>query len=421
MNTCRRSLRPGRRSRWAALLLAIAVGWSALLAPSEGEAGPALVFDVRSGEVLHAYGAYTPWHPASLTKLMTAYVAFDAVRSGRTTLESPVRISEYALSQPPSKMGFAVGTELSLEYALRILMVKSANDIAVAVGESISGSEQAFVTQMNSTARRLGMIDTYFVNPHGLHDPAQRTTARDMGVLARALIRDFPQYQRFFEIESIRVGQAVMNNHNKLIGRFQGADGMKTGYVCASGFNIVATATRGGRRLVAVVLGGMTSGQRNEVTAGLLEAGFAAGTGSFGLFSGNRTTLDSLHRPVNVGAPVDVRPYVCEKKKAPPEILSFGTEATAVAAKPADGDASRIVGNAGGGVLALASAPVVGLPATRTAADPLVAFDVPLPRPRPSRDGLAVAPAAAAVTPVTTTAKPRPMIDPLEPRPNPLR
>lgn len=424
MITRRRPSPPERRGRWRALLLAFAAGWSVLCAPSEGEAGPALVFDARSGEVLHAYGAYTPWHPASLTKLLTAYVVFDAVRSGRVSLDSPVRISEYALSQPPSKMGFAVGTEISLEYALRILMVKSANDIAVAVGEAISGSEQAFVAEMNATARRLGMIDSHFVNPHGLHDPAQRTTARDMGILARALIRDFPQYQRFFDIESIRVGQAVMTNHNKLIGRFQGADGMKTGYICASGFNIVATATRGGRRLVAVVLGGMTAAQRNEVTAGLLEAGFAAGTGSFGLLSGNRTTLDSLHRPVNVGAPIDVSPYVCQKKKAPPEILSFGTEATTVAAgRPSEADGARIIDNAGAGVLALASAPVMGLPAARVATDPLVAFDVPLPRPNPFRQASPTGPAVPAppATPVSTMAKPRPMVDPFEPRPNPLR
>jgi D-alanyl-D-alanine carboxypeptidase len=281
-------------------------------------------------------------------------------------------------------MGFPVGTELSLEYALRILMVKSANDIAVAVAETIGGSHAGFISMMNATARRLGMTDTHYVNPHGLHDPGQRTTARDLAFLTRALIRDFPQYQRFFEIESIQVGQQVLNNHNKLIGRFRGADGMKTGYICASGFNIVATATRGGRRLAAIVLGGMSGARRNEVTAGLLEAGFETG-GGFSLLPSGRPTIDSLRRPVTIGPPVDVRPYVCQKKTPPPEIASFGTEATTTVA--GNSDPSRVIGTATTGssnVLALASAQTINLGSIASQAEPVVAFDVPLPRPRPS-------------------------------------
>ncbi|MFC3132471.1 D-alanyl-D-alanine carboxypeptidase family protein [Microbaculum marinum] len=381
--------------------------------PSHGRAGPALVFDTRTGEVLHSYGAFTPWHPASLTKLMTAYVSFQAIRQGSVSLQTPVRISANALAQPPSKMGFAVGTEISLEYALRILMVKSANDIAVAVAETVGGSEPAFISMMNNTARRLGMTDTYYVNPHGLHDPQQRTTARDLAFLTRALIRDFPQYQGFFELASIQVGQSVLRNHNKLIGRFRGADGMKTGYVCASGFNIVATATRGGRRLAAVVMGGMSGAKRDEVTEQLLEAAFQTG-GGFSLFGSGRPNIDSLRRPATVGPPVDVRDYVCLKKTPPAEIASFGMEATAVAA---GGDPSAIVGASAAGTgsaLALTSAQVINLGAVASPAEPAVAFDVPLPRPRPS--STAVAP---GVAPLVQSAPSQPAG--IRPLPNPLR
>jgi len=348
-------------------------------APNSGKAGPALVFDTRTGEILHSYMPFTPWHPASLTKLMTAYVTFRAIREGRVTMDSPVRVSEHALAQPPSKMGFPVGTEISVEYALRILMVKSANDIAVAVAESVGGSEAAFVSQMNAAARRLGMTDTHYVNPHGLHDDRQVTTARDLAVLTRALISEFPQYQRFFEITSIQVGQAVLRNHNKLIGRFRGADGMKTGYVCASGFNIVATATRGGRRLGAVVLGGIRSTVRNEATAGLLEAAFEDGTGFSLLGRSARPTINSLRRPASIGAPVDMRPYVCQRQKAPAEYVSFGLDPQ----NDPTGEPSRAI-NPAGTALALASASAVELGPLAPGEKPVVAFDIPLPRPRPS-------------------------------------
>ncbi len=352
-----------------------------ILSPGTGRAGPALVFDTRSGEILHAYQAFTPWHPASLTKLMTAYVTFQAIRDGAITLQTPVRITARALAEPPSKMGFPVGTELSVEYALRILMVKSANDIAVAIAETVGGSADAFVARMNSTARQLGMSDTTFVNPNGLHDPNQKTTAYDLALLTRALIRDYPQYQGFFDIQSIQVGQMTLRNHNKLIGRFRGADGMKTGYVCASGFNIVATATRGGRRLAAVVLGGLKSSLRDEVTAGLLEAGFEEGGGFSLLGKSGRPTLDTLARPASIGMPVDMRPYVCSKKKAPAEYVSFGLDGGVSAAGASD--PSRVI-NPAGNALALTSAAVVDLGSVVQPAKPVVAFDVPMPRPRPA-------------------------------------
>jgi D-alanyl-D-alanine carboxypeptidase len=396
---------------WRAAIAAFFIMVAVLAAPAGSRAGPALVFDTRTGEVLHAYGAFTPWHPASLTKLMTVYVTFQAIREGRVNLDTPVRISSLAASQPPSKMGFPVGTEISLDSALRILMVKSANDIAVAVAETVGGSYDGFIAQMNSAARSIGMVDTVYVNPHGLHDPRQTTTARDLAFLTRALIRDFPQHQHYFEIPSIQVSGQTMTNHNKLIGEFRGADGMKTGYVCASGFNIVATATRGGRRLAAIVLGGLTSTKRNEVTAGLLEAGFEMG-GGFSIIPSGRPTIDSLRRPAVIGPTVDMRSYVCQRNKPPAEIVSFGLESGVLAS----GDQSRSVGSSGS-ALALAAAPVIDF--GQIAAQPLASFDIPLPRPRPSDGQMPVAAAPAApVSPASATGWAG--SDPY-PRPNPLR
>jgi D-alanyl-D-alanine carboxypeptidase len=244
-----------------------------------------------------------------------------------------------------------------------------------------------------------------------LHDPRQKTTAHDLALLTRALIRDFPQYQGFFEIASIQVGQRVLRNHNKLIGRFRGADGMKTGYVCASGFNIVATATRGGRRLAAVVLGGLRSSLRDEVTVGLLEAAFEEGRGFTLLGGSGRPTIDSLPRPASIGAPVDMRPYVCQKKKAPPEYVSFGTEATS----GASADASTTL-NPSGSALALRAAAVIDLGPISPGAKPVVAFDVPLPRPRPDD-----APRATSfrLLPKASGGKSAPAI--VMPRANPMR
>lgn len=401
----------GRRNRILPLLFALLC---LVLAPAAARAGPALVFDTRTGEVLHAYGAYTPWHPASLTKLMTIYVAFRAVRDGQISMSSPVRISARALAQPPSKMGFPVGFEITLDQALRILMVKSANDIAVAVAEAVGGSHDAFVARMNSAARRLDMSDTFFANPHGLHDPRQRTTARDLALLARALIREFPQYQGYFEISSYQIGKIHLRNHNKLIGSFRGADGMKTGYVCTSGFNIVATATRGGRRLAAVVLGGIKSSIRDQATASLLEAGFQEGTG-FSLIGGRarRPTVESLPRPAAIGPPVDMRPYVCQKKAAPPDILSFGMETGTAAASSTD-PSQAVIGRSGS-ALALAAVTAIDAGPLAPGARPEAIANVPLPRPRPGE-----APKAQATK---IDLRPSAASSPVEawPRPNPLR
>jgi D-alanyl-D-alanine carboxypeptidase len=203
---------------------------------------------------------------------MTAYVAFSAVKSGQMSMDTPVTMSIHAAKEPPSKMYFKPGERFPLDSALKYLMVKSANDVAVAIAEAVSGSEEAFVREMNATAKALGMQATRFVNPNGLPGSGQYTTARDMAVLAAAARRNFPEYAQYFGYEGFSVGKQVHTNYNLLIGRFQGADGMKTGFICASGFNQVSSATRNGRTVVSVVLGAPSQTARAERSAALLQA-----------------------------------------------------------------------------------------------------------------------------------------------------
>ena len=287
-------------------------------------AGPYLVFDARTGEVLAEDQAFDPWYPASLTKLMTAYVTFRALDQRRLTVETPVVMTANAAKEPPSKMGFKPGTTLSVDAALKILIVKSANDVAVALAETVGGSAADFVSMMNAEARRLGMTGTRFANPNGLPDPNQWTTARDFAILARAIIQEYPQHHELFRITGLALGGKVIRTHNHLLERFPGTDGMKTGFICSSGFNVVATATRGGRRLVAVVLGERNAKIRAEKAASLLATAFDTGSG---LFS-RRTTLERLRPSATPpAAPVDLRPYVCGKN------ANTGEDADAVSVK----------------------------------------------------------------------------------------
>lgn len=302
-------------------LAALTVGLLAL-APTGAPAGPALLVDAGSGTVLHAHEVFRRWYPASLTKLMTLYVAFRAMESGRVTPDTPVRISERAAAQPFNTTGWPVGTEITLEEAIPLLVVKSANDLAIGLAEAVSGDVEAFVAEMNTAAGDLGMTDTQFVNPNGIHAEGQYITARDLALLAAALRREFPQLSNVFAAESVRLNGETVPSPNRLFGRLPGADGMKTGYLCASGWNIVASATRGGRTLVAIVLGALREGEREAVAAELLEAGFAAtGDGTpDGLVLGDFRSRSSAPEPV------DMRPYACQGKEPPSEIASFGLE-----------------------------------------------------------------------------------------------
>jgi D-alanyl-D-alanine carboxypeptidase len=252
-------------------LLAGTIG---LLATSAAFAQPALVMDVASGDVLFEDQATDPWYPASLTKLMTVYVALSAVRDHKIALDTPLVVSSRAASQAPSRMGFAPGTQVTLDNALKMLMVKSANDMAVTIAEGVAGSVEAFAEDMNAAAASLGLHHSHFVNPNGLHDPAHVSSARDLALIARALYLTFPEYGGVYGIGSLQLGGETIPTHNTLLGRYPNADGMKTGFTCSSGFNLVASATRNGRRYIAVVLGAPSVAQREVKAAILLDRAF---------------------------------------------------------------------------------------------------------------------------------------------------
>lgn len=235
----------------------------------------AMVMDARTGEVLHSRNADTRLHPASLTKMMTLYVVFEAVENGEISLDTEVTISRNAASEPPSKIGLRAGQKIRLRYLIRAAAIKSANDAATALGEAISGSEAAFARRMNRTARALGMSRSTFKNAHGLTESGHMSTARDMTNLGRRLFYHYPDYYNLFSRQSADAGIAqVRNTNRRLLSAYRGADGIKTGYTRAAGFNLVASAERGGTRIIATVFGGRSSATRNARVAELLDMGF---------------------------------------------------------------------------------------------------------------------------------------------------
>ena len=266
-------------------------------------ASPAITMDVASGEVLFQEEATRPWFPASTTKLMTVFVALSAVRDHQIEMNTPLVVSARAHKMPPSKMGFPVGTQVTLDNALKMLMVRSANDVAITVAEGVAGSVEAFAEDMNQTAAQLGMRESHFVNPNGLPDPNHVSSVRDMAILARALYIQFPQEAGLFNLGELSMGSERIPNHNNLLGRYPGVDGMKTGFTCAAGFNVVASAYRDGRRLAVVVFGAPSVKMRSEKVAALLDRGFAGVDHPIG-------SIVALPSSSNGGAP-DMRDQVC--------------------------------------------------------------------------------------------------------------
>lgn len=234
-----------------------------------------IVIDTGNGEVLYRANADDPKYPASLTKMMTLYLTFEALQKKRIKLGQSLTVSRKAASQPPTKLDLKPGQRIKVEHAILALVTKSANDAAMVLAEGIGGSESRFATMMNQKARRLGMARTVFRNPHGLPDERQISTARDLATLASALIRDYPKYYPYFSRASFTYRGVEHPNHNRLMGAYQGMDGLKTGYIRASGFNLAASAVRQGRRLIAVVMGGDTPAWRDAHLAELLDQGFA--------------------------------------------------------------------------------------------------------------------------------------------------
>ena len=249
----------------------------AFLIPLSAGAAPfaAFVMDGRTGKQIHAQNADTRLHPASLTKMMTLYMAFTAIERGQVRLDTKFTVSSKAAAEPPSRLGLRAGQQIELRYLIRAAAVKSANDAATAIGENLAGSEDRFAAQMTAMAKALGMNNTQFRNANGLTTSGHYSTARDMSTLGRRLFYDFPQYYSIFSRRSADAGIATVRSTNRtFLDNYPGADGIKTGYTRAAGFNLTASAQRGSKRIIATVLGGTSTAQRNATMAQLLDMGF---------------------------------------------------------------------------------------------------------------------------------------------------
>lgn len=280
-----------------------------------------IIVDADSNQVLSERYADKKLHPASLTKMMTLYLVFDALKRGEWSLRTRLYVSQNAQNQVPSKLGVHKGERITVEDAIKALIVKSANDVAVVVAENYAGSEKMFAHEMTRVAKQVGMSRTVFKNASGLHDPYQVSTARDMAVLAMALLQDFPEYYDYFALTSFRYKGKRYRGHNSLMKSYPGMDGLKTGYIRASGFNLVSSAKRNGKRLIGVVFGGKKSHSRNRHMAALLDQGFRlVGSGTY--LAQNRIgtpplpsakptqalTIAALDTNIDIGADADAVP-----------------------------------------------------------------------------------------------------------------
>lgn len=255
------------------VFLAVTITLCAL--PAVAAQYAAIVIDARNGEVLHSQNADTKLHPASLTKMMTLYLVFTEIKLGRMNVDQKITISKHAAAQPPSKLGLRAGQQIELRYLIRAAAVKSANDAAMALAEAVSGSEAAFAQRMTQTARAMGMSNTTFKNPHGLTATGHLSTARDMATLGRQLFYDFPEYYNLFSRRSTDAGVKTVNNTNRrLLDAYPGADGIKTGFTNAAGFNLVSSAQRGNERVIVAMFGGTSSAARNKRVGELMDLGF---------------------------------------------------------------------------------------------------------------------------------------------------
>ncbi|MER9339030.1 D-alanyl-D-alanine carboxypeptidase [Mesorhizobium sp. M0293] len=242
-----------------------------LAVPAPPQKYAAIVIDARTGKQLFEVSSTAQRYPASLTKMMTLYLLFEALDSGRLTKQTQIPVSDHAASQPPTKMRFRRGESIDVDSAIRAIVVKSANDVAVAVGEYLGGSEDQFAAMMTSKARQLGMTSTSFRNASGLPDDGQMTTARDMAVLGMALHQRFPQQFHYFSESDFMFRGRLVRGHNDMLGRVRGVDGIKTGYIRASGFNIVTSYNADGRNLIVVVMGAASARQRNDHVEALIQ------------------------------------------------------------------------------------------------------------------------------------------------------
>ncbi|QHQ33787.1 D-alanyl-D-alanine carboxypeptidase family protein [Algicella marina] len=344
----------------------------------------ALVMDARTGKVLHSENADTRLHPASLTKMMTLYLVFTEIRAGRMTAETKVTISRHAASQPPSKLGLKTGQEIELKYLIRAAAVKSANDAASALAEAVSGSEEAFARRMTSTAQAMGMSSTTFKNPHGLTSSGHLSTARDMALLGRRLFYDFPEYYNLFSRRSTNAKvKTVYNTNRRLLDAYSGADGIKTGYTRAAGFNLVSSAKRGQERVIVSVFGGTSTAARNAKVAELMDLGFRKMPSYAQTNKPGRLRLNAPSKAL-VASNTNAQPSIARRAGA---LRTSGRPKARPLARPSTEDAV---------LLATAVDQALQAVGTKAATDPVLpvedivaerspaAFAIVLPRPRPS-------------------------------------
>ena len=340
----------GRFGR-ASQRFALALTTIAALVAGAGQAGAAryasILMDARSGQVLEETNADTMTYPASLTKIMTLYMAFEALEKGRLRLDQRFPVSKHAAAQSPSKLDLRVGETVAVQDLILGLVTRSANDAAVVIAEGMAGSEIEFARRMTKRARELGMARTTFRNASGLPNPHQQTTARDMATLGRAVWRDHPKRYRYFATEEFVWRGQVIRNHNWLLGRYDGVDGIKTGFINASGFNLVASAERDGRRLIGVVMGGTTARGRDAQMTGLLDAGFerAAGKGARPAQIARGPVRDNERSAVSflipsaeaapAGAPIETIAALGDGDEATIVVSGRGIETAALAPPPA--------------------------------------------------------------------------------------
>jgi D-alanyl-D-alanine carboxypeptidase len=317
---------------WATALLMMWMAWaSAQSAQAQAlpNTGPYLVIDASTGDVIAQERAGETWYPASITKVMTAYIVFQRLRDNKLFLTQEIPVSALASSQEPSKIGIPAGGSVTVDFALQTLLVHSANDMAYVLAEAASGTVEAFARDMNAAAEALGLSATHFINPNGLHDPRHVSSARDLAILAAVIHNEFPQHAHFFDQEFVQVGKRKLFNTNALLRIMEDADGMKTGFICNSGFNLLATATRNGRKLIAVVLGAKSGYGRAVTTKELFDKAFSTPKSANAL-----KVAEIVNLPQGAIVPADLTRGVC-KSKTPVQLagadglqgwaVSFGT------------------------------------------------------------------------------------------------
>jgi len=368
----------------------------AVAAPADSAKYAAIVVDANTGEVLYARRADSPRYPASITKVMTLYLAFEALSTGKLKPNDLIVMSPRAAAQPPSKLGLHPGETITVDDAIRALAIKSANDVAVAVAEKIGGTESRFAALMTLKAQELGMTQTRFVNAHGLPDSRQLSSARDIAILSRAVMRDYPQYYAYFSQRTWTFRGREMRNHNGLLHRMPGVDGLKTGFTNASGYNLAASAVRDNRRLITVVLGGASTRSRDDHVADLLNVGFDV------MRRRERgeiiTVAQSMFEPQMPSAPVQYA-AVDQGDRSAPSAERTAAPAAALPARPRDLTGELNATGLRGSVPASAAGAMRPIPDADEQRQVVLASVVPTEQP--------ARPAAAPARPKPAAAKPK--------------